>query len=205
MPKRLYNWPPLKWSVYDCQSHFLLATLFFHCHLPAQLVFFQLICYILFYFLCIFSYCINIITYTPKFSISILVRIFAHLWYIIKLLFPSKIPLLMIQNTLVVFQSTYVYDLGMLLLLLLLFLSIHTIVSIFVLFLIFYLHKKHFLLYFGANTTWYLQFHWVCAKLFISFILICFIINVLLLILWLLPGSRNSYYIRRIFIFKAQR
>ena len=25
--------------------------------------------------------------------------------------------------------------------------------------------------YFGANTMWYLQFHFVCAKLFVSFIL----------------------------------
>ena len=30
--------------------------------------------------------------------------------------------------------------------------------------------KNTFLLYFGANTIWYLQFHFVCDKLCMSFI-----------------------------------
>ena len=52
---------PLKW-VY-----------IFYCQLITQSVFFQLICYVFFYLFCIFSYCINIISSTPKFSISIFI------------------------------------------------------------------------------------------------------------------------------------
>ena len=44
--------------------------------------------------------------------------------------------------------------------------------------------KNTFLLYFGANTMWYLQFHVVCAKLFVSVVcsgmtvlLMCFLRN----------------------------
>ena len=56
---------------------FYLLTLkwvyIFYCQLITQSVFFQLICYVFFYLFCIFSYCINIISSTPKFSISIFI------------------------------------------------------------------------------------------------------------------------------------
>lgn len=48
------------------------------------------------------------------------------------------------------------------------------------------LSKNTFLLYFGANTTWYLQFQLVCDKLFTSFIL-----NVLLSIYFFAIVSRK--------------
>lgn len=48
------------------------------------------------------------------------------------------------------------------------------------------LSKNTFLLYFGANTTWYLQFQLVCDKIFTSFIL-----NVLLSIYFFAIVSRK--------------
>ena len=51
--------------------------------------------------------------------------------------------------------------------------------------------KNTFLRYFGANTIWYLQFHFVCDKLFTSFILI---VNDLLCCFYLCSWQPHSYY-----------
>ena len=49
-----------------------------------------------------------------------------------------------------------------------------------------------FLIYFGVNTIWYLQFQLVCDKLFMSFIL-----NGLPLLFWLQLPDRFSYFTQR--------
>ncbi len=89
-----------------------------------------------------------------------------------------------------------------LLLLLLLHLSIHITVLIFVLFLIVYWYRKTFPSILWCKHNMIFAIPVVCAKLFISFILISFIINVLLLILWLLLGSRNSIILEGVFYFQ---
>ena len=67
-----------------------------------------------------------------------------------------------ILKSLVGFPQKGECDLGKLLLQEFLFLSIHKAV------LIFSQWPLSFLRYFGANTMWYLQFHFECAKLFMS-------------------------------------
>ena len=54
---------------------------------------------------------------------------------------------------------------------------------------------KNFLLYFGTNTIWYLQFQLVCAKLFVLFIL-----NVLLLVFSLQLSGRTLILSKGVFI-----
>ena len=52
--------------------------------------------------------------------------------------------------------------------------------------------KNTFLLYFGAKTMWYLQFHFVCAKLLLA--LFSFIFNVLLMWFFVATGRSLLYY-----------
>ena len=47
--------------------------IFFHTHLIIHHIFIELVPYILFYLFCIFSYCIYVISPTPKMPISILI------------------------------------------------------------------------------------------------------------------------------------
>ena len=57
--------------------------------------------------------------------------------------------------------------------------------------------KNTFLRYFGANTIWYLQFHFVCDKLITSFLLI---VNDLLCCFYLCSWQPHSYYTTKEFL-----
>ena len=80
-----------------------------------------------------------------------------------------NIPLYLIHYTLVVYLLTYVYGLDIILLLLFPLLFVHIIALILLLYLFLISPYICILLYFGANTRWYLQFHLLCAKLLLSF------------------------------------
>lgn len=68
-------------SSFPLRDYFLLfctgspvrVYIFIQCHLIRFVIFFQLICNIFLYLLCIFSYCINIISSAPKMSVSIFI------------------------------------------------------------------------------------------------------------------------------------
>lgn len=163
-PKRLFSSARLKTQVRSDTCERLLLTTrkqvhhLSERHLVAYLVFFQLVLYVLCYSLCILSNCIHIVASSlfPYLNFR-----FPCLSWNITLLFPFRYPMklhMLIFGGISTNMCTWSGQISAID-----SLSIFPISTR-------YFCSNIFLLYFGANTIWYLQFHVVCAKLLLSFI-----------------------------------
>ena len=122
---------------------------------------------------------------------------FPHFWYMMTLLFPFKNPIK--PDTLIfggISTSMCTWSGHISASIIFTPFHSHNCLSIFPIASRFSL-KNTFLRYFGANTIWYLQFHFVCDKLFMSFRLI---LNVLLLLFFLQLADRSSIIAKGVFI-----
>ncbi len=86
------NRPPLVCHLRSEPLIFKWIYQFCDCYLFRYFIFLQLVRYIFFYLFCIFTYCIYIISSTPKLSISIFIFHICIFWYINKLLLPFRNP-----------------------------------------------------------------------------------------------------------------
>ena len=128
-----YHWQALK-GFRLCLIYRLTSKqvdVFLQWHLIIFQIFLHLIFYILFNFLCILTYCVDIISSAPEMSIAILIlQIYISIEYHQKNSFFSNIPLFPIHCTSVVYPQTYEHNLAYTLLLLFLHLFFYIIHSI---------------------------------------------------------------------------